>query len=125
LIVRWAKENPHCGYDKIHGDLLKLGHRLGVRSVRNILKRHRVTPVSQRSTGSWRSFLRHYKEQILAFDFFTVDTIWLKTIYVLFYIELGTRRIHLAGCTMNPDVTWVTQQARQLVWDVKDNDREI
>ena len=125
LIVRLAKENPRWGYDKIHGELLKLGHRLGVTSVRNILKRHRVIPVSQRSTGSWCSFLEHYKDQILACDFFTVETIWLKAIYVLFFIELGTRRIYLAGCTTNPDVTWVTQQARQLVWNLKDDSRDM
>jgi putative transposase len=80
LIVRLAKENPRWGYDKIQGELLKLGHRLGATSMRNILKRHRVTPVSQRSTGSWRSLMKHYKDQILACDFFTVETIWLKTI---------------------------------------------
>jgi hypothetical protein len=89
--------------------------------VRIILKRHRVTPASERSSGSWRSFLGHYKDQILACDFFTVETIWLKTIYVLFFIELGTRRVHLAGCTTQPDTTWVTQQARQLVWNLKDD----
>ena len=124
MIVRLAKENPRWGYDKIQGELLKLGHRLGATSVRNTIKRHRVTPVSQRSTGSWRSFLGHYKGQILACDFFTVETIWLKTSYVLFFIELDTRRIHLAGCTTNPNVIWVTQQAHQLVWDLKDNDRD-
>jgi hypothetical protein len=125
LIVRLAKENPRWGYDKIQGELLKLGHRLGATSVRIILKRHRVTPVSQRSKGSWGSLLRHYKDQILACDFFTVETIWLKTIYVLFFIKLGTRRIHLAGCTTNPNKIWVTQQARQLVWDLIDNDRDM
>jgi transposase InsO family protein/ribosomal protein S28E/S33 len=125
LIVRLAKENPRWGYDKIQGELLKLGYRLGATSVRNILKRHSVIPVSQRSTGSWRSLMKHYKDQILACDFFTVETIWLKTIYVLFFIELGTRQIHLAGCTTNPDMTWVTQQARNMVWDLKDNDRDM
>ena len=93
MIVRLAKENPRLGYEKIQGELLKLGYNLSVSSVRNILKKHRVIPVSQRAVGSWRSFPRHYKEQILACDFFTVETIWLKTIYVLFFIELGTRRI--------------------------------
>jgi hypothetical protein len=117
LIVRLAKE----GYDKIQGELLKLGYNLSVSSVRNTLKRHRLTPASERSSGSWRSFLEHYKDQILACDFFTVETIWLKTIYVLFFIELGTRRVHLAGCTTNPDTTWVTQQARQLVWYLMDD----
>jgi hypothetical protein len=115
LIVRLAKENPCWGYDKIQGELLKPGYNLSASSVRNILKRHRLTPASERSSGSWRSFLGHDKDQILACDFFTVETIWLKTIYVLFFIELGTRRVHLAGCTTNPDTTWVTQQARQLV----------
>jgi hypothetical protein len=75
MIVRLAKENPHWGYDKIQGELLKLGYKLSATSVRNIIKRHRVTPVSQRSTGSWRGLLRHYKDQILACDFFTVKTI--------------------------------------------------
>ena len=90
LIVRLAKENPRCGYDKIQGELLKLGYSLCASSVRNILKRHRITPASERSSSSWREFLGHYKDQILACDFFTVGTVWLKTIYVLFFIELGT-----------------------------------
>jgi putative transposase len=105
LIVRLEKENTHWGYDKIQGDLLKLGHNLSATSVQNVLKRHRITPASERSTGTWRSFLGYYKDQILACDFFTVETIWLKTIYVLLFIELGTRRICLAGCTTNPDIT--------------------
>jgi putative transposase len=71
LIVRLAKENPRWGYDKIQGELVKLGYKLGSTSVRNVLKRHRITPAPQRSTGSWRSFLGHYKDQILACDFFT------------------------------------------------------
>jgi hypothetical protein len=116
LIVRLAKENPCWGYDKIQGELLKLGYNLSASSVRNILKRHRVTPASQRSSSSWSSFLGHYKDQILACDLFTVETIRLQTIQVLFFIELGTRRIYLAGCTTDPDTTWVTQQARQRVW---------
>ena len=124
LIVRLAKENPRWRYDKIHGELLKLGYKIGPTSVRNILKRHQVNPVSQRSSGSWRAFLGYYKDQILACDFFTVETVLLKTIYVLFFIELGTRRIHLAGCTTTPDAIWVSQQARQLVWEMKDESRE-
>lgn len=119
-VVRLAKENPRWGYEKIQGELIKLGYQLSVSSVRNILKRHRITPISQRSTGSWRSLLKHYQDQILACDFFTVETIWLKTIYVLFFIQLGTRRIHLAGCTSNPNQIWVSQQARQFVWELKD-----
>jgi putative transposase len=121
LIVRMAKENPRWGYYKIQGELLKLGYKLSASSMRNILKRHRVALASERSSGSWCSFLGHYKDHILACDFFTVETIWLKTIYVLFFIELGTRRVHMAGCTTNPNTTWVTQQSRQLVWNLKDD----
>jgi putative transposase len=62
--------------------------------------------------------MAHYKEQILACGFFTVDTLWLKRLYVLFFIELGTRQVHLAGITANPDAAWVTQQARQVKWDL-------
>jgi len=125
LIVRLAKENSHWGYDKIQGELLKLGYKLCTSSVRNILKKHRVTPACERSSGSWHSFLGHYRDQILACDFFTVETIWLKTIYVLFFIELGTRRVRLSGCTTTPNSTWVTQQARQLVWNLNDDSKEI
>jgi putative transposase len=120
-----AKENPHWGYDKIQGELLKLGYKLSASSVRNILKRHRVTPACERSSGSWRNFLGHYNDQILACDFFTVEIIWLKTIYVFFFIELGTRHVRLAGCTTTPNSTWVAQQARQLVWNLNDDSKEI
>ncbi len=58
---------------------------------------------------------------MLACDFFTVETLYLQTLYVLFFIELGSRRVHLAGCTTNPDKAWVTQQARQLVWQLNDD----
>ena len=67
--------------------------------------------------------MTHYKDQILACDFFTIETICLQTIYVLFFIELGTRRIHFAGCTEKPDAVWVTQQARQLIWDLDDSNQ--
>ena len=66
--------------------------------------------------------MKHYKEQIIACDFFTVETIWLKTLYVFFFIELGSRRVHLAGITANPDSAWVTQRARQFVWNLEEND---
>jgi hypothetical protein len=98
-----VKENQRWGYEKIQGELLNIGYRLSVSFVRNTLKLHAVTPVSQRSTGSWRSFLGHYKDQIPACDLFTVETIWFKTIYVLCFIELGTRKIYGSGCTTNSD----------------------
>jgi putative transposase len=65
---------------------------------------------------SWREFVRAHRGSLLAVDFFTVETIWLQRLYVLFFIELGSRRVHLAGCTPNPSAPWVIQQARQLSW---------
>jgi putative transposase len=117
LILRLARENPRWGYGKIEGELLKLGDGASRTAIRNVLKRHNIVPAPVRSGSiGWRRLMTHYKEQILACDFFTVETIRLKTLYVLFFIELATRRIHLAGITANPDGFWVTQQARQLIW---------
>ena len=91
--------------------------------MRNILKRHGIVPAPERRKSTWRAFIAHHKEQMLACDFFTVETIWLQTIYVLFFIELATRRVHFVGCTAHPNSTWVTQQARQLVWQLEDEER--
>jgi len=117
-----AKENPRWGYSKIHEELLKLGYRIGRSTVRDVLKRHTMPPAPERrrSGSTWRSFLGHHTDHILACDFFTVETVWLKTIYVLFFIELGSRRVHFAGCTANPTAIWVTQQARQFAWTMQD-----
>ena len=65
---------------------------------------------------SWRAFVRAHRESLLAVDFFTVETIWLQQLYVLFFIELGSRRVHIAPCTAKPSAPWVTQQARHLTW---------
>jgi hypothetical protein len=122
LILQIAKENPRWGYGKIHGELCKLGYAIGRSTVRNVLKRWNIpsAPCRAHQGSSWKTFLNHYKGQMLACDFFTVETIWLKTIYVLFFIELGTRRIHLAGCTRRPTAAWVTQQARHISWKMQD-----
>ena len=69
--------------------------------------------------------MTHYKQQLIACDFFTVETLFLQTLYVFFFIELGTRRVHLAGCTTNPDNGWVTQQARQLVWQLDETETPV
>ena len=116
LIVRLAAENPRWGYGKIQGELGKLGLTLGRSTVRDVLKRQGVppAPARQRRPSTWRQFLTQQRSQMLACDFFTVETAWLHTLYVLFYIELGTRRVHLAGCTAHPTAAWVTQQARNL-----------
>jgi len=66
--------------------------------------------------------MTHYKEQLLACDFFTIETLFLRTIYVVFFIEVDTRRVHFAGCTAHPKAAWVTQQVRQLVWELEGRD---
>ena len=117
-IVRLVKENPRWGSERIHGELVKLGFVLDPKTVRNVMKRHHLPPSPKRGAGSWGTFLNHYKQQMLACDFFTVETVWLQTLYVLFFIELGTRRVYLAGITEHPNSVWVTQQARQLTWQL-------
>ena len=121
-----AQENPRWGYGKIQGELIKLVFSVSQSTIRRILLRHNLLPVPVRSGSiGWKHLIAHYKDQILACDFFTVETIWLKTIYVLFFIELGTRRVHFAGITTNPNQVWVTQQARQLVWKLREQDLSL
>jgi putative transposase len=121
LIVRFVSENPDWGYGKLKGELRKVGYTLSDQTVANILKRHGIVPAPQRTPSpSWRHLMQHYKAQLLACDFFTVDTLFLQTVYVLFFIELQTRRVYLAGCTSQPNTQWVTQQARQMVWQLEE-----
>ena len=121
LILRLAQENPRWGYGKLEGELGKLGYDIGRSTIRDVLKRKGVPPAPERAKrgSSWRSFLKHHKGEILACDFFTVETAWLKTLYALFFIELGSRRVHLAGCTASPTSAWVVQQARQMSWTLQ------
>jgi putative transposase len=119
LIVRLARENPAWGYGKVQGELLKLGHRVSVSTIKRALRQHGVPPAPERTRSTWRDFLGHYREYLVACDFFTVDTVCLTRLYVLFFIELGTRRVHLAGCTATPDTAWVVQQARQFAWHLQ------
>jgi transposase InsO family protein len=117
LIVRLGRENSRWGYQRIRGELLKLGVRVSATTVRTIMLRHGLDPAPRRAGPSWTEFLRSQASGILATDFFTVETIRCKTLYVLFFIELSTRRVHLAGVTAHPDSAWVTQQARNLAID--------
>jgi putative transposase len=126
LIVRLARENSHWGYGKIEGELLKLGFMVSASTVRNVLNRHGILPAPVRHGSiGWRHLMRHDKQQLLACDFFTVETLWLQTLYVLFFIELGTRRVYLAGVTVHPDGWWVAQQARQMVWTLEEDGADI
>jgi putative transposase len=114
LVLRFARENPRWGYPRIAGELLKLGLRVSPSTIRRILLTAGSGPAPRRSGPSWQQFLRQQAASMLACDFFTVETISLRRFYVLFFIELESRRVHLAGCTTNPTGAWVTQQARNL-----------
>jgi putative transposase len=114
LVLRLARENPRWGYPRIAGELLKLGVRVSPSTVRRLLLAAGLKPAPRRAGPSWREFLRQQAASTLACDFFTVETLALRRCYVRFFIELGSRRVHLAGCTTNPTGAWVTQQARNL-----------
>jgi putative transposase len=118
LIIRVARENPRWGYQRIVGELKGLGIVVSATTVKKILREEQLGPAGTRKGPSWREFLRAQAKSVIAVDFFTVDTVWLQRLYVLFFIEVGSRRVHLAGCTPHPDAQWVTQQARQVAWTI-------
>ena len=91
LVVRLAKENPRWGYRRIHGEMTKLGVTVAPSTVWEILRAAGIDPAPRRSGPSWRQFLRAQAAGILAVDFFHVDTVLLKRLYVLVFIEHGTR----------------------------------
>jgi len=108
LVLRLARENPRWGYQRIVGEINGLGLKVSPTTVRKILREAGIGPAGERSRLSWRTFLRQQAQSMLAVDFFTVETISLQRLYVLFFIELGSRRVHPAGCTANPSGAWVT-----------------
>jgi putative transposase len=116
LVLRLARENRRWGYQRISGELHGLGFAVSATTVRNLLRDAGLGPAAERAGLGWREFLRAQAQSMIAVDFFTVETAWLQRLYVLFFIEIGSRRVHLAGCTANPSGSWVTQQARQLAW---------
>jgi putative transposase len=120
LVLRLARENPRWGYQRIVGELSGLGLTVSATTVRKILRQAGVGPAHARVGLTWRAFLRAHAKSVLAVDFFTVETISLQRIYVLFFIELGSRKVHLVGCTANPTGAWVTQQARQFTWTLRE-----
>jgi putative transposase len=125
LIVQLATENPRWGYQRIQGELLQLGVQVSATAIRTTLRRHGLDPAPRRAKSTWRAFLHQQAAGIIACDFFTVDTAWLRRLYVLFFIELDTRRVHLAGVTANPNATWVAQQARNLLLVLGEHGRRV
>jgi putative transposase len=120
LVLRMARENPHWGCVRICGELRKLRIRVSATTIRTLLRRHGLGPAPRRTGPTWAQFLRAQAEGIVACDFFTVETIWLQTLHVLFFIQLSTRRVVAAEVTAHPDTAWVTHQARNTMMDLGD-----
>jgi putative transposase len=125
LILRLARENSSWGYLRIAGELRKLGIVVSASLVRNILVKAGLPPAPQRDAQSWRSFVRVHGESILACDFFTVDTVWLRRLYVLAFISIRSRRAEYLAITSKPDTAWMLQQARNLLMELDDRDRQV
>ena len=121
LVVRMARENPSWGYERIAGAMANLGHKVSDQTVGNILRRHDIPPAPKRKqTTSWKDFIRAHMAVMVGTDFFTVEVLTLKglkTYYVLFFLQLESRRICLAGVTRHPDQEWMEQMARNVTME--------
>ena len=125
LVRRLARENPGWGYRRIHGELAGLGVKVAASTVWEILRASGIDPGRRQTGPTWPQFLRSQAEAILACDFFTVDLLDGTQAYVLAVIEHATRRIHILGITLHPTGEWTTQQARNLIMDLGDQDDRV
>ena len=115
LVIRLAQGNRSWGYDRIVGALANLGYTISDQTVGNILKRHGLPPAPERKrTTTWKEFIRTHMDVLVATDFFTTE-VWtlggLVTYYVLLFIHLGSRQVHVAGVTPHPNEAWMVQVA--------------
>ena len=120
LILRMARENPTWGHRRVQGELARLGYAIAASTVWEILHAAGIAPAPRRGGPTWRQFLAAQAHAIIACDFLVAETVLLKRVYVLVFIEHGTRRLHLGGVTAHPTGAWAVQQARNLVMDLGD-----